>query len=251
MLNQGKKKNLFHAVRLFFFFFCLCCVCKINRDNEAPHNVESRHCAAKLQVVNSTRSRLPGSSRDTVGAKTNRPSDEMKGGAGARRILKKQQMTFFKFSSLFLVTFLSPRLLFAPPLMAIYLVGKGLLVLTGESSGRMGQESSGDGRDSVSAHKEYRAENISSALVSQVTTTVSLAAVMELKLWPQTVGEGGGKKRITCQYLFPQAAWIETDTLHSLSPPPPPTRTTQKKASSRALLLFERSRGLEGVAWER
>lgn len=28
---------------------------------------------------------------------------------------------------------------------------------------------------------------------------------------------GGERKRITCQYLFPLAAQIETDTLHSLS----------------------------------
>lgn len=77
--------------------------------------------------------------------------------------------------------------------MVIYLVGKGLLFLTGESSARMRQEGS---EDRASAHKEHGTQNMSSALVSQVMTTVSLAAVMELKLWPQTVREGGEKKEL-------------------------------------------------------
>lgn len=90
--------------------------------------------------------------------------------------------------------------------MVIYLVGKGLLFLTGESSARTRKESSEDGRDRASAHKERATENISSALVSQVMTTVSLAAVMELKLWPQTVREGGEKKELhvnICSHRLP------------------------------------------------
>lgn len=52
---------------------------------------------------------------------------------------------------------------------------------------------------------------------------------MEVEVWPQTVR--GEEKRITCQYLFPLAARIETDTLHSHSLFP-------AKANSRALPLF-------------
>lgn len=54
---------------------------------------------------------------------------------------------------------------------------------------------------------------------------------------------GGKKKRITCQYLFPQAAWIEKDTLHSLGLFP--LKPIQE------VYLCLGSRGLEGVAWER
>lgn len=50
------------------------------------------------------------------------------------------------------------------------------------------------------------------------------------------------KKRITSQYLFPLAGWVETDTLHALSPFFP-------EANWRALPLFGIG-GLQGVAWE-
>lgn len=113
-----------------------------------------------------------------------------------------------------------PPLLLTLPVMVIYLVGKGSSFSPERDRQKgVGEVQKRERRErSTNRSKEQK---ISLALVSQVTTTVSLTAVMELKLWPQTVRERlEEKKRIPCQYLFPQAAWIEKDTLHSLSRPP-------------------------------
>lgn len=55
--------------------------------------------------------------------------------------------------------------------------------------------------------------------------------------------DGGMRKRITCQYLFPPAARIESDTLHSLSLFPP-----LKPIQELYLLLGIKS--CSGVLWE-
>lgn len=108
--------------------------------------------------------------------------------------------------------------------MIIYLIGKGLRFLTGESSSRTRQESSEDGRDRASAHRKYimgaGLPGDDDCLPRSSKGTEALATDSERRR---------AKKEL--QYLFPQAAQIETDTLHSLSPPPP-------KTSSRALPLF-------------
>lgn len=176
--------------------------------------------------------RLLRSSQDTVWPKTNRHSDEIKGGAEAPEDIEEATHDLLQVLISSSCVFSSAALSLPRPVMVIYLVGKGPLFLTGKSSARTRQESSEDGRDRASERTQGGGGNISPARVSQVTTTISLAAVMELELWPQAVREEEEKekRRITCQYLFPQAAWIETDTLHSLSLPP--------EAGSRALPLF-------------
>lgn len=97
--------------------------------------------------------------------------------------------------------------------MIIYLIGKGLRFLTGESSARRRQESSEDGRDRVSAHRKYimgaGLPGDDDCLPRSSKGTEALATDSERRR---------AKKEL--QYLFPQAAQIETDTLHSLSPPP-------------------------------
>lgn len=170
--------------------FCLHFPCKINRNNEEPYTVRSAHCATILQVVNSKRSSLLHSSQDTVWAKTNRHSGEIKGGTGVWRILKKQQMTFFKFSSPPLVSFLwrvsfsgSPSLLFTLPVMVIYLVGKASSFSPERDRQKGGRKVKKQERWERSTNRS-KEQKISLALVSLVTATVSLTALMELKVLP-------------------------------------------------------------------
>lgn len=141
----------------------------------------------------------------------------------------------------------SPSFPLTHPLMVIYLVGKGSAFspersTTGREQKPRKRKSTerreGAGRNGRKERKIYH--SCRSPQWHELSLPLSLTAVMEVKVWPQTDGR---KKRITCQYLFPLAAWIEKDTLHSLSLFPP-------KANSRALPLF-RIRRTSGVAWEK
>lgn len=117
----------------------------------------------------------------------------------------------------------SPSFPLTHPLMVIYLVGKGFAFSPNRSTTGREQESSGlgkereeregAGRNGRKEQKIYHSRR--SPRWHLLSLPLTLTAVMEVKAWPQT--ERGEKKRITCQYLFPLAAWIETDTLHSLS----------------------------------
>lgn len=152
--------------------------------------------------------------------------------------MKKQRMTFSTFSSLLLVSFLSPRFildwLLALPVMVIYLVGKRAPL---SHPRREFRENEGRKVQRERAHtRKMGTENILSVLVSQVTTTVSLAAVMELKLRAQTVREGGGKKKKNYMSIFVSAGCLDRNRYILFVPPAPPP--PPPKASSRALPLF-------------
>lgn len=151
-------------------------------------------------------------------------------------------MTFSKFSSLSLVF---PTLLPSPspcfpltlPLMVIYLVGKGF-AFSPERTTTGRQQKKKKENERKSRKKEW---------AQMVEKNGNIYHWCRSPRWhwlsPPTLphscngSEGlakdseGREKRITCQYLFPLAAWIETDTLHSLS-------LFSPKANSRALPLF-------------
>lgn len=123
---------------------------------------------------------------------------------------------------------------------------KGLRFLTGEIDNRTAARKKKNTKNTKnrqpqkkkegerrSGHKwEKRTENISLVSVSPVTPTLPPTLPHSCNGSEGLATDSEGReKRITCQYLFPPAAWIETDTLHSLSRFPP-------KANSRALPLF-------------
>lgn len=145
----------------------------------------------------------------------------------------------------------SPSFPFTLPLMVIYLVGKGFAFSPERSTtgrqqkkkkAKQPQKKKGERR---SGHKrEKRTENISLVSVSPVTLTLPPTLPHSCNGSEGLATDSEGKeKRITCQYLFPLAAWIETDTLHSLSLFPP--KPIQE------LYLCLGSTGLQGVAWEK
>lgn len=162
-------------------------------------------------------------------------------------------MTFSKFSSLPLVFLAlcasfsdcaspSPSFPLTLPLMVIYLVGKGFAFSPERSTTGRRQEKENTKKrrpqkkkegERRSGHKwEKRTENLSLVSVSPVTPTLPPTLPHSCNGSEGLATDSEGReKRITCQYLFPPAAWIETDTLHSLSRFPP-------KANSRALPLF-------------
>lgn len=137
--------------------------------------------------------------------------------------------------------------------MVIYLVGKGFAFSPERSTTGRQQQKKKKGRaasekergERRSGHKwEKRTENISLVSVSPVTPTLPPTLPHSCNGSEGLATDSEGKeKRITCQYLFPLAAWIETDTLHSLSLFPP--KPIQE------LYLCLGSTGLQGVAWEK
>lgn len=164
------------------------------------------------------------SSRDTFQAKTNRHLDKGKDGkgwwGGDLRILKKQQMTFSKFSSLSLVFLAlcvsfsvcaspSPSFPLTLPLMVIYLVGKGFAFSPERTTtGWQRKREEKKKRDEQPQKKKEQIEGVgtncrkerkytSLVSVSPVTPTLplslSLTAVIEVKVWPKTVR--GEKKK--------------------------------------------------------
>lgn len=78
--------------------------------------------------------------------------------------------------------------------MVIYLVGKGSSFSPERDRQKGVREVQKQERRERSTNRS-KEQKISLALVSQVTTTVSLTAVMELKVWPQTVRERLEKKK--------------------------------------------------------
>lgn len=102
--------------------------------------------------------------------------------------MQKQQMTFFTLPSPPLVSFLwrvhsgSPPLLLTLPVMVIYLVGKGSSFSPERHRQKgVGKVQKQERRERSTNRSEER--KISWASVARVTTTVSLTAVMELKVW--------------------------------------------------------------------
>lgn len=83
--------------------------------------------------------------------------------------------------------------MFTLPVMVIYLVGKGS-AFSPERDRQKGVRKVQKQERWERSTNRSKEQKISSALVSQVTTTVSLTAVMELKVWPQTVRERVEKK---------------------------------------------------------
>lgn len=166
------------------------------------------------------------------------------------RILKKQQMTFSKFSSLSLVFLAlcvsfsicvspSPSFPLTLPLMVIYLVGKGFAfsperTTTGRQQKRDEQPQKKKERiegAGTNCRKERKIYIIGVGLPGD-TDSPPLALPHSCNGSEGLAKDSEGReKRITCQYLFPLAAWIETETLHSLS-------LFSPKANSRALPLF-------------
>lgn len=122
----------------------------------------------------------------------------------------------------------SPSFPLTHPLMVIYLVGKGFAFSPERSTtGRERTPSSlaqikGKGEESRCGRKERKKKYISFMLVSPVTPALPPTLPHSCN---GSEGFGhrqrGERKRITSQYLFLPAAWIETDTLHSLSLFPP------------------------------
>lgn len=202
---------------------------KINRGDEEPPGVRSGHCAAILQVVNSKRSWLPRSRQDTVGAKTNRHSDEVKGGAGGLEDIEEaaDDLLQVPISSPCLFSSAcpfsgSPPLLFTPS--NGYLpCWKGLLFLTRERSTKRSQGSS-EARETGEKHKqEQRTENIigvglpgdRDCLPHSCNGTEGLAADSERKAGEKKknymsifvpAGCLDGKRYITFSWLFPPKA---------------------------------------------
>lgn len=107
--------------------------------------------------------------------------------------------------------------------MVIYLVGKGFAfsperdrqqdVSKAEQPRKKKSTERSRGRNGRKERKIYH--SCRSPRWHRLSLPLSLTAVIEVKVWPQTE-RGREEKRITCQYLFPLAAWVETDTLHSL-----------------------------------
>lgn len=141
-------------------------------------------------------------------------------------ILKRPQMTSPKFfiSSPCLRFILRLRFTISPfltlPLMVIYLVGKGSAFSPARSTtGRRQKKKKPGSLGKRSGRKwEKRTENISLVSVSPATPTLPPTLPHSCNGSEGLATDSEGREeRITCQYLFPPAAWIETDTLHSLS----------------------------------
>lgn len=107
--------------------------------------------------------RLLRSSQDTVWPKTNRHSDEIKGGAEAPEDIEEATHDLLQVLISSSCVFSSAALSLPRPVMVIYLVGKGPLFLTGKSSARTRQESSEDGRDRASERTQGGGEYITGA----------------------------------------------------------------------------------------
>lgn len=89
--------------------------------------------------------------------------------------------------------------------MVIYLVGKGSSFSPERERQKGVREVQKQERRERSTNRSEE-QKISLASVSQVTRTVSLTAVMELKVWPQTLGERVEKKELhvnICSHRLP------------------------------------------------
>lgn len=115
-------------------------------------------------------------------------------------------------------------------LMVIYLAGKGSAFSLARSTvAAMAKKKKKEEPSRAASRKrsgrkwEKGTENISLVSVSPATLTLPPAPPLRCNGSEGLATDSEGREeRITCQYLFPAAAWIETDTLHSLSLVPPP-----------------------------
>lgn len=135
--------------------------------------------------------------------------------------------------------------------MVIYLVGKGSAFSPARSTTAAAMAEKKKRRSRAAPRKrsgrkwEKGTENISLVSVSPATPTLPPTLPHRCNGSGGLATDSEGRvERITCQYLFPAAAWIETDTLHSLSLVSPPKPIQE-------LYLCLGSRGLQGVAWEK
>lgn len=148
--------------------------------------------------------------------KTNRHLDKIKGGTGGLEDIEKATNDLLQVSSL-LPVFLGPRVSFSVsalpspsfplthPLMVIYLRWKGLRFLTGEIDNIDGSESRAASkkkkkkkeREKERARTGEKNEEIYHSCRSprwhRLSLPLTLTAVMEVKVWPQT--ERGEKKK--------------------------------------------------------
>lgn len=135
--------------------------------------------------------------------------------------------------------------------MVIYLVGKGSAFSPARSTTAAAVAKKKKKRSWAAPRKrsgrkwEKGTENISLVSVSPATPTLPPTLPHRCNGSEGLATDSEGREeRITCQYLLPAAAWIETDTLHSLSLVSPPKPIQE-------LYLCLGSRGLQGVAWEK
>lgn len=106
-------------------------------------------------------------------------------------------------------------------LMVIYLAGKGFAFSSERfTTARHGKEREwckGDDRITRKS-RDIKKKNVSFMSVSPVTLTLPPTLPHSCNASKGLATDRKeGEKRIICQYLFPPAAWIETDTLHSFS----------------------------------